>query len=249
MHFSVIPVIDLKAGQVVRGVGGHREDYRPIKSILTPSAAPVKVAAAFRDRLGLTQLYLADLDAIAGAAPALSTSAAIKALGISLWVDAGIRDLESARRLAEASIEQVIVGLETLPGPETLAEIVRSVGSDRITFSLDLKRGEPMGDRARWRRANAFGIAVEAISLGIRRILLLDLAHVGLGAGTGTEELCQRLVLQCRDLAILVGGGVRHLQDLQKFKQLGARAALVASALHDGRITVQDLQSVEREED
>ena len=67
----ILPVIDLKGGLVVRGVAGRRQEYRPVVSRLTPSSRPIDVAGAFRDHLGLDHLYLADLDAIAGAAPAL----------------------------------------------------------------------------------------------------------------------------------------------------------------------------------
>ena len=59
-----IPVLDVLNGVIVRGVGGRRNEYRPVESVLTPSARPLDVARAFRDRLSLTTLYLADLDGI-----------------------------------------------------------------------------------------------------------------------------------------------------------------------------------------
>jgi phosphoribosylformimino-5-aminoimidazole carboxamide ribotide isomerase len=62
----VVPVLDLKGGHVVHGVGGRREEYRPVVSRLTDSSAPADVATAFRDRFGLSELYVADLDDIAG---------------------------------------------------------------------------------------------------------------------------------------------------------------------------------------
>ena len=36
---------------------------------------------------------------------------------------------------------------------------------------------------------------------------------------------------------MLVGGGVRGVEDLRRLKRSGASAVLVASALHDGRLT------------
>ena len=67
----VVAVLDLMGGKVVRGVGGRRSEYRPVVSRLTTSCDPVAVAEAFRQQLGIDELYLADLDAIAGARPAL----------------------------------------------------------------------------------------------------------------------------------------------------------------------------------
>ena len=62
----VIGVIDLKDGVAVHAVRGERQSYRPVRSGLVEGADPVDVARALRDRLGLRELYVADLDAIAG---------------------------------------------------------------------------------------------------------------------------------------------------------------------------------------
>ena len=72
---DVFAVLDLMQGQVVRGIAGRRREYQPICSRLTPSAAPLDVACGFRDHFGLTNLYLADLDAIGGAVRLSASSA------------------------------------------------------------------------------------------------------------------------------------------------------------------------------
>src|SRR6266542_6361151 len=100
----VLPVLDLKAGVVVRGVGGRRHEYRPVVSRLTTSSDPLAVARAFRQHFGLSELYLADLDALAGVAPALPTYAILRADGFRLWVDAGVRGPERAAVLASAEV-------------------------------------------------------------------------------------------------------------------------------------------------
>src|SRR5205085_9347687 len=60
----LLPVIDLMQGEVVHGIAGRREEYRPIVSILAESTKPLAVARAFREEFGFNELYLADLDAI-----------------------------------------------------------------------------------------------------------------------------------------------------------------------------------------
>src|SRR5262245_61106905 len=116
----IVPVLDLKAGRVVRGVGGRRDEYRPVVSRLTASPAPRDVAAAFLDRLGLRELYVADLDAIASAPPALGVFAELLRLGCSLWVDAGLRAAADADVLVAAGVGGLVAGLETLAGPGEL---------------------------------------------------------------------------------------------------------------------------------
>ena len=73
----LIPVMDLKDGLVVHAVRGERQRYQPVKSVLCPTAQPLDVALAFRDQLGLSELYIADLDAIQGSGDHRSLIAAL----------------------------------------------------------------------------------------------------------------------------------------------------------------------------
>jgi phosphoribosylformimino-5-aminoimidazole carboxamide ribotide isomerase len=236
----IIPVLDLMGGVVVRGVGGRRREYRPVVSRLTASSAPLDVARAFADHFGLTELYLADLDAIAGGEPAWATCAALHAGGFRLWVDAGVRRPEGARALARAGVETVVVGLETVAGPDVLREVVAEL-APRVVFSLDLCDGAPLGDGAGWEIGDAWSLAGRAVGLGVRRLLVLDLARVGGGAGTGTEALCTRLAAAHPEVEVSAGGGVRGVADLRRLRGCGVRAALAASALHDGTLTAAEL--------
>lgn len=240
----ILPVIDLKGGQVVRGAGGRRREYRPVTSRLTASPDPVAVASAFRKHFGLADLYVADLDAIENGQPAWPTYEAIRTQGFGLWVDAGVRDVQDALRLAGAGIEQTVLGLETLGGPDTLDEILRRLPPERVVFSLDLKDGRPLG-------GPAWGIDLRAIIsraalAGIRRAIILDLARVGGRAGTGTDVLTSALAAAHPDVEFIAGGGIRDLADLLRLRRLGIRGALVASAFHDGRIVPADLESLGR---
>lgn len=63
---TIIPVIDLMRGQVVKAVGGDRAQYAPIRTPLSPNASPVEVAKGFLTLAPFKRLYLADLDALAG---------------------------------------------------------------------------------------------------------------------------------------------------------------------------------------
>jgi len=237
----IIPVMDVKDGMVVRGVGGRREDYRPITSQLTSSSLPVDVARAFRDRLGLCEFYLADLDAIGGKEPAWTTYEGIQSLGCRLWVDAGVRGADDAHALTKAAIDTIIIGLETIAGPQEAAAICRTLGSARVIFSVDTKQGRPLGDSRFWRAPDAYSIASQVIGFGIRRLIILDLAQVGLGTGLGTEELCRRIAKAYPGVEISAGGGIQGPADLGRLAECGIQSALIASALHDGRLRPEHL--------
>ncbi|MBV9123636.1 MAG: hisA/hisF family protein [Planctomycetes bacterium] len=238
----ILPVLDLKEGQVVRGLGGRRQEYRPMVSQLTPSCQPVDVALAFRRHFGFKDLYLADLDAITGGAPALVLFAELQGLGFPLWVDAGVRHSGDALRLAEGGVEKIVLGLETLEGPAALESVGDELGWERLVFSLDLQAGQPLGNTSAWGKARAWDIAGRAVAMGVRRLIVLDLAQVGSGRGTGTEELCRSLAAAYPPLELIAGGGVRDVDDLRRLRQGGVRTVLVASALHDGGLRPEHLQ-------
>lgn len=239
----VLPVIDLKAGLVVRGVGGNRHEYQPIASRIVSSALPVPVARAYREAFGLHELYLADLDAIAGMEPSWQTYSALENEGFQLWVDAGLA-AGTVERLASLGVPNIVAGLESMPGPDALAELLLLLGPERVVFSLDMKAAQPLGDSAGWSIPDPFEIACHAIRLGIARVIVLDLASVGAGEGVPTLALCKRLQERFPNVQQTSGGGVRDVNDLKLLKQTGVACALVASALHDGRIARADIEAV-----
>jgi phosphoribosylformimino-5-aminoimidazole carboxamide ribotide isomerase len=119
---------------------------------------------------------------------------------------------------------------------------VRDLGT-RVVFSLDLKSGAPLANEG-WGGGDAWSTAVQAAGLGVRRMLVLDLARVGSGGGPGTLDLCARLAAAHPGLEVSAGGGVRGRADLLRLKGCGVRAVLVASALHDGSLRREDWQDL-----
>ena len=151
----VIPVIDLMGGHVVRGVAGDRSRYRPVVSLLAQDAAPRSIAQAFAQRLGAREVYVADLDAIAGREPDWDAYGQIAAAGLRLLVDAGIGDVRPARQMAAwaarcSSLGGLVVGLESVRDPEQLSAIHPVVAPYRCAFSIDLRNGEPLTGPGAW---------------------------------------------------------------------------------------------------
>ncbi len=244
---TLLPVLDLMGGEIVRGVAGRRDEYRPVVSQLTTSAEPLAVARAFREHFGLSELYLADLDAIRGDEPALSVYHALQSDGFRLWIDAGLRTARDVitKMLVVANIANVVVGLESVAGPTEVARIARRVGADRIVLSLDMKAGQSIVDDDAWPSREPYRIAEHAIvNLGIRRLIVLDLASVGVGQGVTTLDLCARIRRENPRIELTAGGGVRGFDDLLLMRSAGIDNVLVASALHDGRLTREDIQRI-----
>ncbi|EAQ78095.1 phosphoribosylformimino-5-aminoimidazole carboxamide ribotide isomerase related protein [Blastopirellula marina DSM 3645] len=230
----ILPVIDLKDRHVVRGVGGLRRRYRPIESKLCASSKPGDVAAAMVTAYSFEDAYVADLDAILDGRPQVEDWRKIAEAGLRLHLDAGLATLADCQRvievLARENVASVIVGLETLRRWEDLEQIAAEFGDD-VTFSLDLRHGRPL--RIVGAAIRPEEVAQRAFECGVRRIVLLDLAHIGQGRGTGTEMLCRELSTQLAGVEWITGGGMQTSADIAAQLAIGASRVLVSSALHE----------------
>lgn len=243
----IIPVLDLLNGTVVRGVAGRRSEYRPIVSRIAATPEPLAVALAFRSEFGLNTLYVADLDAIEHDRPNLAVYASLEAAGFTLLLDAGLRSVAAAAGtlptgLAAGSSRSLIAGLESCPGPAMLTALLEQIPATRLLFSLDLHGGKPWRAGSGWPANDPFAIAEQAVAAGVQRMIVLDLAQVGVSGGPGASSLCSQIRSRFPDLELITGGGVRDASDLERLQADGIDGVLVASALHDGRLTRADLE-------
>lgn len=232
----IIPVIDLLGGVVVRGIGGMRDQYRPIQSQLVDSAEPVEVARALRKKAESDYVYVADLDAIRTGELSRDVLIELAEDGTQLLLDAGAFELRQVRLLMGLGVQDVIIGLETLTDVDVLKQAADVFG-EQVVFSLDLKGNWPITkDGCPWNGLGPEQIADAAIDLGIRRMIVLDLHRIGRSGGIGTLDLCRNLLERHSDLKVISGGGVRNQEDIDAFADAGLDGVMVASALHEGGI-------------
>jgi phosphoribosylformimino-5-aminoimidazole carboxamide ribotide isomerase len=233
----VIPVLDVMGGQVVRAVGGRREMYAPVQSRLTESTDPAAVAAALLVAADVTELYVADIDALEGHRPRLGWVKELTGRGCNVMVDAGVRTAADAIPVVGAGAT-VVVGTETLTAVGELKAMVEAWEPRRVVLSVDLRNGRVVARDDVWGMDPAPADVVErALAVGVRRILVLELARVGTGIGPGTVELCGKLRQQFPEVELIAGGGVRNWSDVDHLGAVGVDGVLVASALHDGAMT------------
>ena len=239
---KIIPVIDILNGVAVHAVRGRRKEYQPLKSILCDSADPVAVASAFKT-CGFEELYVADLDAIMGKGENFSALEKItEKTGLWLMVDAGISDLNQARQLFQRKVSKIIIGTETLPNLDFVKEAIESFGSDKVIVSLDLKEGKVLSKSESLQSMSPLEFACKNEGVGVGELIVLDLTRVG--SGEGVDLALLKEILCNLKIKVFVGGGVRDVADLVKLKELGVHGALIATALHSGKITANELRKI-----
>lgn len=236
---KIIPVLDVLNGVVVHAVRGERERYLPLTSTLCTSADPVDVASAFKS-LRFNQCYIADLDAIMGKLANFGLYKRIQVeAGLELMIDAGIADLEKARKVLQSGVSKIIIGTETLGRLDFVKRAIKSFGKDRVTVSLDLRKGEIISISEVIRSMDPLALVRSFLEMDVTQIIVLDVARVGTGQGVNLAML--REILKKTKVEVLTGGGIRDIKDLELLRQLGVSGVLLATALHSGRVTTKEL--------
>jgi phosphoribosylformimino-5-aminoimidazole carboxamide ribotide isomerase len=238
----VIPVIDLKSGAAVHAVRGERERYRPLGSKIVAGSDPVEVARVVREALGLDELYVADLDAIAGGRRHCHVVAAL-AREARVMVDAGVTEVAAVGRLLELGAARVVIGTESLTNQAALERLRAELPDAPLVLSLDLRAGQVVSPDPELARLRAPEALARLGRSGVREVIVLDLARVGSGAGPDVA-LLRELAARFPELALLAGGGVRDVADLRALAEAGAAGALVATALHSGAIGPDELRAL-----
>jgi phosphoribosylformimino-5-aminoimidazole carboxamide ribotide isomerase len=235
---QIIPVIDLLGGRVVHAVKGDRQSYQPVKTVLCHSHDPITIAAAFRDRLRLQDIYIADLDAIQSAG-CHSHKEVIAILArrerINILLDAGVSDIENARAWLDLGIRKIVIGSETLNTWDALQNIPALITPARLVFSLDLRSGRILSPCTALAALTPMEALKNLRSAGWREIILLDLKRVGSEEGAD-NILAARARSAFPDLNLLIGGGIANPEQLIELEATGIAGVLIATALHRGII-------------
>lgn len=232
MH--VIPVIDIRGGVVVAASRGDRARYRPIETPLAATADPVAVALGLHALFPFSTLYVADLDGIESRSADLATQKRLVEAwpGTELWIDDGMIDSGARNFQVGRSVKYRVLGSESLASLADYKSARRNVGAPAplsLDFRGDAFLGPPelLADAKHWPE----------------RIIVMTLAKVGSGEGPDLARLAS-IIARARDRQIYAAGGVRDADDLKALRDIGVAGALIATALHSGRITASDLAAL-----
>jgi phosphoribosylformimino-5-aminoimidazole carboxamide ribotide isomerase len=231
--FELIPVVDLMGGVVVHAQAGDRDRYRPLeRSLIATGPEPAAVVEGLLALHSFPALYIADLDAIRKQGDNVAVILALRRRfpDLRLWVDAGFAGECSCRRFLGADFGDLVLGSES----QSDLRLLDRFGDDpRLVLSLDFQGERQLGAGALFKSPERWP----------PRVIAMTLARVGSGGGPDLDRL-RTLRAMSPATRLYAAGGVRGAEDLHAVIELGCAGALVASALHDGRLGRAELASV-----
>ena len=231
---NVIPVLDLKSGQVVHARHGNRQAYLPIQSALTESSEAVSVVQALLSLYPFKQLYIADIDAIqsTGHHTHLIQDLQVEFPDLEIWLDAGFCSIEAVEAWHKTKVS-LVLGSESLKSVENYQQLMAACHAPPI-LSLDFKSQKFLGPQS----------LLNSPELWPQQVIVMTLDQVGSQAGPDLEQL-GLVQKKSSQISIYAAGGVRSVEDLVILSHQNITGALIASALHKGSISSSDLQKLQ----
>ena len=223
---NIIPVIDIKDGQVVMAKQGQRETYKPINSNLCTSSSIEAVVNGFLSIHSFKIIYIADLNAITnkGNNNLLINKIIDKFKYIEFWVDNG-KKIQNLVELTGINYKLVIGSeYQKITNYESYSGYL-----DSTILSLDFFPDKGYtGPEELLKNAD----------LWPENIIIMTLDRVGKNEGPDIERL-KYFSQKYPDKNFIAAGGVRNEQDLFSLRKIGIKHALIASALHSGVINTE----------
>lgn len=227
--FRIVFVIDILNGKVVHAIRGERAAYRPVRnSKVCDSTDPVEMIAALNPK----EVYIADLDRlqhIGNNFEAINKITYLTGTMVNIGVEK-IEDIEKCGMIADTVI------LSTEASSLDIMEYASKNHPGRTSITIDIKNGKVLTKDEKLRQEPEELIKLFN-KLNIKDVVIIDLTRVGSSDGINENFLSELTAISRHN--ILFGGGIRDMNDVETLNEIGLSGALVATAVHNGRISAE----------
>ncbi len=237
----LIPCLDVANGRVVKGINfvGLRD-----------AGDPVELACRY-SKSGADELVFLDIAASHEKRSTLIelVKRTAKSVTIPFKVGWGISSIEGINDLLRAGADKVSLNSSAVKKPILIKEGSSLFGSQCIVVAIDARKTKEglsgwdvyVNGGRKNTHLDALAWAKEVVSLGAGEILLTSMD--GDGTQKGYDLELTRLISENVSVPVIASGGAGCLQDIEDaFVKGKASAALLASLLHDGDLTIEQIK-------
>jgi len=233
MTFTLLPAVDVAAGQAVQLVQGEAGTERSYGD-------PIDAALAWQ-RAGADWIHLVDLDAAFGRGSNRALLAEVtRRLEVRVELSGGIRDDDSLEAALATGCARVNIGTAALEDPNWCRKAIDRFG-DKVAVGLDV-RGTTLAARG-WTKegGDLWDVLARLDADGCPRYVVTDVTKDGMLRGPNVgllRDVCART-----DKPVVASGVVSSLEDLRALAALapaGVEGAIIGTALYEGAFTLEE---------
>lgn len=239
----ILPCLDVKAGRVVKGI-----NFVDLKD----AGDPVELAQVY-NQAGADELVFLDITATHEDRDIIIDVVyrTAEQVFIPLTVGGGIQSLETIKKLLRAGADKVSVNSAAVRNPDLINQASDRFGKQCIVVAIDARRrtdpANPGWDvYVRGGRENtgidAIAWATEVEQRGAGELLITSMDADGTQAGYDLE--LTRTIAEQVEVPVIASGGAGTCDHIREAVTSGkAEAALLASLLHYGQLTISEIKS------
>ncbi|MGM0480435.1 MAG: imidazole glycerol phosphate synthase subunit HisF [Pseudomonadota bacterium] len=240
----IIPCLDVRDGQVVKGV--QFRDHEIVGDI-------IPLAARYAE-IGADELVFYDITASADGRTVDKSwvERVARQIDIPFTVAGGIRTQQQAQTLLSMGADKISINSPALQDPDLINRLVDEFGQQCVVIGIDSFYNKDSGryevhqftgDQSKTRRSAWYTSdwVAEVIARGAGEIVLNCMNQDGVRKGYDIKQLAA-IRTQCSVPLIASGGAgtIQHFTDV--FQQANVDGALAASVFHKNIITMADLK-------
>jgi imidazole glycerol-phosphate synthase subunit HisF len=239
----ILPCLDVNAGRVVKGV-----NFVDLKD----AGDPVELAKVYNDA-GADELVFLDITATHEGRDTIVDVVyrTAEQVFIPLTVGGGINSLDNIKKMLRAGADKVSINSAAVRNPDFVSQASDTYGAQCIVVAIDARKRQDPNNKGwdvyvRGGRENtgidAIFWAEEMAKRGAGELLITSMDADGTQAGYDLE--LTRTIASKVEIPVIASGGAGNCHHIYEAVTEGkAEAALLASLLHYGQLTVAEVKN------
>lgn len=228
---KLIVGMDIKNGKCVQLVQGKIETSK------INSSNPVELCKLW-DNGEIQKIHIVDLDGVfSGQTQMFSLLSDIrKATKLPIQFGGGVRNYETAKKILDSGIEQIVLGPSAIKNQDLLVKLLTDF-PNRIIVSVDIYKGFVYTEG--WEESSCV-LLLDFINtlklLGTKTIMVTDISRDGILSDANLELLDK--LLQETSLSIILSGGINSDSDIEKLRTKHVEGVVIETAVYEGLKTI-----------
>jgi cyclase len=236
LKYRIIPCLDVKDNQVVKGVNFEN---------LMFAGDPVELAK-FYYQSGADELCFLDISASQENRGTMieMVKKVAKVCFIPFTVGGGVRSVDDFAVLLKSGADKVSINSSAIKNPQLISQASKKFGKQCVVIAVDVKKNS-QGIYKVYSHGGKIETNLEALDwiktaedLGAGEILLTSMNQDGTMQGYDLELL--KKVSQISSIPLIASGGVGELEHLAQGLKNGASAVLAASIFHFKKHSIKE---------